>query len=70
MALSCQAEKPAHRTVFQVYKFIGRQKVKDGLARWEGNNLVLNDPNFDLLAEIKANLCTDLKVGKNEVSAF
>lgn len=54
--------------VLQVYKFIGRQKVKDGLAHWEGNTLVLKDPNYDLLTEIKENLCTDLKVGKNEVS--
>lgn len=40
---------------------------KTGLARWDGNNLVLNDPTTDLLAELKQHLCTDLKVAKNEV---
>lgn len=53
---------------FQVYKYIGKQKVKEDLAIWEGNNLVLKDPSTDLLSEIKQHLCTDLKVGKAEVN--
>jgi len=40
--------------------------VKDGLAHWEGNDLILKDSSYDLLSEIKEHLCTDLKVGKLE----